>query len=64
MATPAFHYQDPFPLGKDTTTYRNIGTENGIVFNAPNRLFAGQGKGEPVDEIRHEELVDSPYLLD
>jgi fumarate hydratase class I len=27
MATPAFHYQDPFPLGKDTTTYRNIGKD-------------------------------------
>jgi fumarate hydratase class I len=27
MATPAFTYQDPFPLGKDTTKYRNIGKE-------------------------------------
>lgn len=44
--------------------YRNVGMENGIVFNAPNRLFAGQGKSEPVDEIRHEELVDSPFELD
>lgn len=44
--------------------YRNVGTENGIVFNAPNRLFAGDGKREPVDEIRHEEAADSPYLID
>ncbi|QWV95187.1 dTDP-4-dehydrorhamnose 3,5-epimerase family protein [Geomonas oryzisoli] len=44
--------------------YRNIGTENGIVFNAPNRLFAGKGKSEAIDEIRHEELADSPFLLD
>jgi len=44
--------------------YRNIGMENGIVFNAPNRLFAGQGKREPVDEIRHEESGDSPFQLD
>jgi fumarate hydratase class I len=27
MATPAFTYQDPFPLGKDTTQYRNLGKE-------------------------------------
>lgn len=44
--------------------YRNIGTESGIVFNAPNRLYAGQGKREPVDEIRHEEISDSPFTLD
>ena len=44
--------------------YRNIGLESGIVFNAPNRLYAGEGKREPVDEIRHEELVDSPFQLD
>lgn len=44
--------------------YRNIGLESGIVFNAPNRLYAGEGKREPVDEIRHEELEDSPFQLD
>lgn len=44
--------------------YRNIGMENGIVFNAPNRLYAGKGKREPVDEVRHEENVDSPFQLD
>jgi fumarate hydratase class I len=27
MATPAFQYQDPFPLGKDTTQYRSLGKE-------------------------------------
>ena len=44
--------------------YRNVGMENGIVFNGPNRLYAGTGKLEPVDEIRHEEKPDSPFLLD
>lgn len=44
--------------------YRNVGSENGIVFNGPNRLYAGPGKSEPVDEIRHEEQVDSPFQLD
>lgn len=44
--------------------YRNIGTDNGIVFNAPNRLYAGRGKREPVDEIRHEEAVGGAFCLD
>jgi dTDP-4-dehydrorhamnose 3,5-epimerase len=44
--------------------YRNVGTEHGIVFNGPNRLYAGEGKKEPVDEIRHEEAVGSPFQLD
>lgn len=44
--------------------YKNIGIDNGIVFNAPNRLYAGRGKREPVDEIRHEEAAGSPFCLD
>jgi len=44
--------------------YRNIGTENGIVFNAPNRLYGGDGKSSPVDEIRHEDISGSPFQLD
>ena len=44
--------------------YRNVGIENGIVFNGPNRLYAGPGKSEPVDEIRHEDEADSPFRLD
>lgn len=44
--------------------YRNIGGDNGIVFNAPNRLYAGDSKKSPVDEIRHEEEAGSPFCLD
>ena len=44
--------------------YRNIGTENGIVYNAPNRLYGGSGKRSPVDEIRHEDVAGSPFHLD
>jgi dTDP-4-dehydrorhamnose 3,5-epimerase len=44
--------------------YKNVGDEGGLVVNAPNRLFMGEGKGEPIDEIRHEELENSPYILD
>jgi dTDP-4-dehydrorhamnose 3,5-epimerase len=44
--------------------YKNIGTEPGLVVNLPNRLYKGQGRKEPVDEIRHEESKDSTYQLD
>jgi len=44
--------------------YVNIGTENGLVFNAPDKLYAGEGKKFPVDEIRHEEQDGSPFSLD
>ena len=44
--------------------YKNISDVPGWVFNGPNRLYAGEGKREPVDEIRHEELANSPFVLD
>ncbi|NVN97864.1 MAG: dTDP-4-dehydrorhamnose 3,5-epimerase family protein [Geobacteraceae bacterium] len=44
--------------------YKNVSLENGIVFNAPDRLYAGKGKSQKVDEIRHEDVVDSPFTLD
>jgi dTDP-4-dehydrorhamnose 3,5-epimerase len=44
--------------------YRNIGEVQGLVFNAPNRLYAGWGKKEPVDEIRHEDAQPPRYRLD
>ena len=44
--------------------YRNIGTVQGWVFNGPNRLYAGKGKNEPVDEIRHEDDPNSQFILD
>ncbi|TWU56882.1 dTDP-glucose 4,6-dehydratase [Rubripirellula tenax] len=43
--------------------YKNVSLHPGIVFNAPNRLYAGQGKQDPVDEIRHEEADGSEYQL-
>jgi dTDP-4-dehydrorhamnose 3,5-epimerase len=43
--------------------YRNIGEVPGLVFNAPNRLYAGWGKKEPVDEIRHEEAEAGKFPM-
>jgi dTDP-4-dehydrorhamnose 3,5-epimerase len=44
--------------------YKNISQVSGLVFNCPNRLYAGQGRHEPVDEIRHEDHTDTPYAFD
>lgn len=44
--------------------YKNIGNVDGIVFNAPNRLYAGSGRKEPVDEIRHEDDPRSVFKID
>jgi dTDP-4-dehydrorhamnose 3,5-epimerase len=43
--------------------YRNVGTGPGLVFNCPNRLYQGEGKKEPVDEIRHEADPSSPFRM-
>jgi dTDP-4-dehydrorhamnose 3,5-epimerase len=42
--------------------YRNVGAEDALVLNFPDRLYAGWGKQEPVDEIRHEDN-DSEFKL-
>jgi len=44
--------------------YRNIGPSDGMVINCPNRLYMGQGKREPIDEIRHEDDSDTIYRMD
>ena len=44
--------------------YKNIGSEPGIVFNAPNRLYRGPGRTEPVDEIRHEQDDKTVFSMD
>ncbi len=44
--------------------YRNIGDVDGLVFNAPNQLYAGKNRSDPVDEIRHEADPDSPFRLE
>jgi dTDP-4-dehydrorhamnose 3,5-epimerase len=51
------------PLGV-VHAYQNVGKEDGIVINCPNRLYMGQNKREPVDEIRHEDDPDTIFRLD
>jgi dTDP-4-dehydrorhamnose 3,5-epimerase len=45
-------------------TYKNIGHQPGVVFNAPNRLYMGEGKRDPIDEIRHEDDPETPFRLE
>lgn len=43
--------------------YRNISkTVRGMVLNFPDRLYAGWGKKERVDEIRHEDAEDEFFM--
>jgi dTDP-4-dehydrorhamnose 3,5-epimerase len=43
--------------------YRNVGETDAIVLNFPDQLYAGYGKKEPVDEIRHEHDPESRFQL-
>jgi dTDP-4-dehydrorhamnose 3,5-epimerase len=44
--------------------YKNIADKEGLVINMPDRLFKGEGKSEPVDEIRHEDDPSSPFRIE
>lgn len=44
--------------------YWNVGDTEALVVNCPNKLYAGEGKKEPVDEIRHEEMENSPFIME
>lgn len=41
--------------------YRNVGERDALVINFPDKLYAGWGKAEPVDEIRHENDPSSKF---
>jgi dTDP-4-dehydrorhamnose 3,5-epimerase len=44
--------------------YKNVGSVPGWVVNLPNQLYAGRGRKEPADEIRHENDATSPFVID
>ena len=44
--------------------YKNVGETDGMVINCPNRLYMGEGKREPIDEIRHEDDPGTLYRMD
>lgn len=44
--------------------YRNVGEGVGIVINFPNRLFMGVNRKEDVDELRHEDDLETIFRFD
>lgn len=44
--------------------YKNMGPGDGLVLNLPDRLFKGQGKKDPVDEVRYENDPGSPFRIE
>ena len=44
--------------------YKNIGKTPGWIFNLSNRLYAGEGRRQKVDEIRHENDPNTIFKLD
>ncbi len=44
--------------------YRNTGNQDAMILNFPNRLYAGEGKAGPVDEIRHEDQTNHHFVMD
>ncbi len=44
--------------------YKNMGPADGLVLNLPDRLFRGQGKKDPVDEVRYENDPDSSFRIE
>ncbi len=44
--------------------YKNIGKDDGLVINLPDRLYGGRGKKEEVDEIRYEDDPGSPFRIE
>ncbi len=43
--------------------YRNVGPADAFVLNFPDKLYAGWGRAEPVDEIRHEDDPGARFRL-
>ncbi len=73
--SPTYNVKQVFYAGQDSPrsviipkgvvhAYKNVGGTLGMVLNFPNRLFAGEGKKSPVDEIRHEQDPKTIYQLD
>ena len=74
-ASPTYRKRMRFVVGEDDPSvvivpegvvhgYRNVGPVDGLVTNLPNRLFMGEQRKHPIDEIRHEADPKSPFQMD
>jgi dTDP-4-dehydrorhamnose 3,5-epimerase len=73
--SPTFGIRTVVDLGEDRPAavivppgvvhaYRNVGANDALIVNCPNQLYAGWGKKETVDEIRHEDRDDKLFSMD
>jgi dTDP-4-dehydrorhamnose 3,5-epimerase len=73
--SPTFDNRIRIVVGEDDPTvvivpegvvhgYKNVGGKDGLVTNLPNRLFMGEGKKQPIDEVRHEVDPNSPFHME
>jgi dTDP-4-dehydrorhamnose 3,5-epimerase len=44
--------------------YKNVGSVPGMVINCPNQLYMGEGKKQPIDEIRHEDDPETIFRME
>ena len=44
--------------------YKNSGDSDGMVLNFPDKLYAGWGKQQQVDEVRYENDPQSPFVVE
>ncbi len=72
---PTFGHRQVMDLGEANPTvaivppgvvhaYRNVGEHDALIINCPNQLYAGEGKQESVDEIRHEDQAESVFVME
>ncbi len=43
--------------------YKSISESGSLCINLPDKLYAGEGKKDKVDEIRHENDIDSEFKI-
>jgi dTDP-4-dehydrorhamnose 3,5-epimerase len=74
-ASPTFRHVRSLTVGEGSPTaviipkgvvhaYKNVGDVDGMVINCPNRLYMGDGRNEPIDEIRHEDDPNTVFRVD
>lgn len=44
--------------------YKNVGQTDSMVLNFPDRLYAGWGRKDKVDEVRYENDPESPFKVE
>ena len=74
-ASPTFRHVMTLVVGADNPqvvlvpkgvvhAYQNVGAVEGIVINCPNRLYMGEQRREPIDEIRHEDDPETIFRIE